>query len=120
MIDFLYSIIVYPLYQIVELCYYVFWKIVRNPGLAVIGVSLAVSFLCLPLYVIAEKWQTKERDTQKKLKSGIERIKSVFKGDEQYMILSTYYKENHYHPIMALRSSISLLIQIPFFMAAYI
>ena len=30
-----------------------------------------------------------------------------------------YYRENHYHPIMALRSSLSLLIQIPFFIAAY-
>jgi membrane protein insertase Oxa1/YidC/SpoIIIJ len=30
-----------------------------------------------------------------------------------------YYRENHYHPVMALRSAISLLIQIPFFMAAY-
>ena len=35
------------------------------------------------------------------------------------MILSAFYKENHYHPIMALRSSFGLLIQIPFFMAAY-
>ena len=35
------------------------------------------------------------------------------------MILSTFYKQNHYHPIMALRSSFGLLIQIPFFMAAY-
>ncbi len=40
-------------------------------------------------------------------------------GDEQYMILSTFYKQNHYHPMMALRSSFGLLIQIPFFMAAY-
>ena len=35
------------------------------------------------------------------------------------MVLSTFYKENHYHPIYALRSSFSLLIQIPFFIAAY-
>ncbi|UKI54053.1 MAG: YidC/Oxa1 family membrane protein insertase [Treponema sp.] len=56
---------------------------------------------------------------KKKLDPGINRIKSVFKGDEQYMILTTFYKENHYHPLMALRSSFGLLIQIPFFMAAY-
>lgn len=35
------------------------------------------------------------------------------------MMLSTYYRQNHYHPLMALRSSFSLLIQIPFFIAAY-
>ena len=117
--NFLYLILIYPLYQIVELCYTLSDGIVKNPGLAIIGVSLAVSFLCLPLYVIAERWQEVERQTQKKLKPGIDRIKAVFKGDEQYMILSTFYRQNHYHPMMALRSSISLLIQIPFFMAAY-
>ena len=119
MLDFLYSIIIYPLYQLVELCYYVGWKVFKNDGIAVLIVSFAVSFFCLPLYIIAENWQEKERNIQKKLKPGIDRIKAVFKGDEQYMILSTYYKQNHYHPMMALRSSISLAIQIPFFIAAY-
>ena len=75
--------------------------------------------MCLPLYAIAEKWQTIERNTQKKLKPGIDRIKATFKGDEQYMILNTFYHQNHYHPLMSLRSSIGLLIQIPFFIAAY-
>ena len=116
---FYYLLIIYPLYQIIEFCYTLSDGIVKNPGLAIAGVSLAVSFLCLPLYVIAEGWQEKERQTQAKLKPGIDRIKRAFKGDEQYMILSTFYRQNHYHPMMALRSSISLLIQIPFFIAAY-
>ena len=119
MLDFLYNIIIYPLIQIIEIVYLVVWKVFRNSGYAVLGVSVAVTFLCLPLYIIAESWQQKERDIQKKLKPGIDRIKAVFKGDEQYMILSTYYKQNNYKPIMALRSSFGLLIQIPFFIAAY-
>lgn len=117
--NFFYLLIIYPLYQIIEFCYTLSDGIVKNPGLAIAGVSLAVSFLCLPLYVIAEGWQEKERQAQAKLKPGIDRIKRAFKGDEQYMILSTFYRQNHYHPMMALRSSISLLIQIPFFIAAY-
>ena len=119
MFDFLYSIIIYPLYQIVELIYSIGYKVYKNPGFALFIVSLGVSFLCLPLYIIAEQWQETERHIQAKLKPGIDRIKKAFKGDEQYMILSTYYKQNHYHPMMALRSSISLAIQIPFFIAAY-
>lgn len=117
--QFLYLLLIYPLYQIIEFCYTLSDGIVKNPGMAIIGVSLAVSFLCLPLYIIAENWQEKERQAQAKMKPGIDRIKAVFKGDEQYMILSTFYRQNHYHPMMALRSSISLLIQIPFFIAAY-
>ncbi|MBO5137520.1 MAG: YidC/Oxa1 family membrane protein insertase [Spirochaetaceae bacterium] len=119
MLDFLYNLIIYPLIQIIEVVYLVVWKVFKNSGYAVLGVSVAVTFLCLPLYIVAESWQEKERQIQKKLKPGIDRIKAVFKGDEQYMILSTFYRQNHYHPMMALRSSFGLLIQIPFFMAAY-
>ena len=119
MSETLYTMIIYPLHQIIEFVYRIFMEIFKVPGFAVIGVSIAVTLLCLPLYAVAEKWQVSERETQKKLKPGIERIKSVFKDDEQYMMLSTFYKQNHYHPMMVLRSSIGLLIQIPFFMATY-
>ncbi len=119
MLDFLYNLIIYPLVQIIEVAYLVVWKVFKNSGYAVLGVSVAVTFLCLPLYIVAESWQEKERAIQKRLKPGVDRIKAVFKGDEQYMILSTYYRQNHYHPMMALRSSFGLLIQVPFFMAAY-
>lgn len=119
MSNFLYTLIIYPLYQIIEVVYRVFYEICNNEGISVIGVSIAVTLLCLPLYAVAENWQQIERDTQKRMKSGIERIKDTFKSDEQYMILNTFYKQNHYHPMMALRSSFGLLIQIPFFIAAY-
>jgi len=117
--NIIYTIILYPLVQIIEISYKIFDKLFSNTGLSVIGVSFTVTLLCLPLYIVAEHWQQVERDTQTKLKPGIDRIKQTFKGDEQYMILSTFYKQNHYHPMMALRSSFGLLIQIPFFMAAY-
>ena len=115
----LYTLILYPLIQLIEISFKLFDKIFDNTGIAILGVSFTVTLFCLPLYIVAEKWQQIERDTQTKLKSGIDRIKQTFKGDEQYMILSTFYKQNHYHPMMALRSSFGLLIQVPFFMAAY-
>jgi YidC/Oxa1 family membrane protein insertase len=88
-------------------------------GLSVIALSIVVSLLCLPVYIVAEKWQQLERNIQKKLKPKIDKIKAVFKGDEQYMILCAYYRQNHYHPVYAMRSTFGLLIQIPFFIAAY-
>lgn len=118
-ISVLYSIILAPIVQIIEISYKLFSKVFDNSGIAVLGVSLTVTLLCLPLYIVAESWQEKERKIQKDLKPGVERIKNFFKGDEQYMILSTFYRQNHYHPIMALRSSFGILIQIPFFLAAY-
>ncbi|MBP5283214.1 MAG: membrane protein insertase YidC [Treponema sp.] len=115
----LYDTILSPITQIIEIAYRIFSKMFGNTGIAVLGVSLTVTLLCLPLYIVAEKWQETERDIQARMKGGIDRIKKAFKGDEQYMMLNTLYRQNHYHPIMALRSSFGILIQIPFFLAAY-
>ena len=119
MISILYTIIIFPLAQIIELSFLLIFSISRNIGISLCGVSLAITLLTLPLYRKAESLQAKERDVQKKMALKIKKIKSVFKGDEQYMILSTYYRQNHYHPIYALRSTFGLLIQIPFFIAAW-
>ena len=119
MLDIPYTIIIYPLVQIIEVIYRTGYKLFNNTELAIICVSLAVTFLCLPLYVVAEKWQQSERGISRKLKPKIDKIKAVFSGDERYMILSTYYRQNHYHPLYALRNSFGILIQVPFFIAAY-
>lgn len=117
--SFLYNIIVYPIELLVELLFVFFFKAFDNIGIAIAAISVLISLLSLPLYNRAEAIQKKERDQRIRLQPGIDRIKAVFKGDEQYMILSTFYKQNKYHPAYTLRSSISLLIQVPFFIAAY-
>jgi YidC/Oxa1 family membrane protein insertase len=119
MIDLLYTIIIYPLYTIIEVFYNIIFVIFENSGISIIFVSVAVTVLSLPLYIVAEKWQQVERDITKKLKPKVDKIRKCFKGDEQYFILSTYYRQNHYHPVYALRNSVGILIQIPFFIAAY-
>ena len=108
-----------PITTILEVFYLFFYKLLNNSALSIIGLSFVITILTLPLYLKAEKLQDEARNITNKLKNNVKRIKLAFKGDEQYMILRTYYKQNHYHPIMGLRSSFSLLIQIPFFMGAY-
>jgi len=119
LLNFLYTLIIFPLEQIIELSYVFIFRIFHNHGLSVLGVSFTVSILTLPLYFMAEKHQRSEQDIQKKMKPEIDNIKAVFSGDERFMRLSAYYRQNEYHPLYALRSSISLFIQIPFFIAAY-
>ncbi|AEF82661.1 YidC/Oxa1 family membrane protein insertase [Leadbettera azotonutricia] len=121
MLDILFNIIIYPIKLLLECVYMILSVSVfkDNIGVSLAGLSITVNLLCLPLYTKAEKLQEAERDIQKRLAPRAADIKKYFKGDERYMILSMHYRENHYHPIMALRSSLSLLIQIPFFIAAY-
>ena len=120
MINFLYTILIYPVYLFVEFVFFVVNIITNgNIGISIVLLSLGINIICLPMYNVAEQWQEKERAVQKKMKAKITDIKAVFKGDERYLMLSTYYRQNNYHPLYALRSMFALFIQIPFFIAAY-
>ena len=119
MAEHLYNLVIFPLEAIIEIFYLLFVRVTHSPGIAIVGIGFAVNILALPLYAKAERWQALERQIQKRMKPKIDDIKAVFKGDERMMILSTYYRQNHYHPFYALRSSFGLLLQIPFFIAAY-
>ena len=115
----LYTLIISPLELLFEVVFMIAKRIIGNPGFAIVFLSIAVNFLVLPLYKRADELQAEERDIQAKMAYRIKRIKSTFKGDERFFMLQEYYRINHYKPIYALNSSASLLLQIPFFIAAY-
>ena len=119
MLTLLYQLIIMPLELIIEVIFTVMYRMLDHAGPAIIGVSIVVSFLILPLYRRADVMQEEERDRQDAMKHWVDHIKRTFKGDEQYMLLTTYYRQMNYHPLYALKSSVSLLLQIPFFIAAY-
>lgn len=117
----LYTLIISPIETIIEAVFCFELTIVGFLGAAgaIITVSLAVGFLALPIYNVADAIQKKERDTQAEMAQGIKRIKETFTGDERFMMMQTFYREHHWSPVYALRSSLSILIEIPFFIAAY-
>ena len=117
--DALYRFVLGPLELLFDTAYAVAYKITSNPGLSIIALSIIINLLILPLYQRADQIQEEERNQITRMKPGIDKIKRVFKGDEQYFILKTYYRQNQYKPYYSLRSSLPLLLQIPFFMAAY-
>lgn len=115
----LYNILIYPIELIVDLVFTLMNKLLSNPGLSIVAVSVAINFLILPMYKRSDALQEKERENQKRLSHWVSHIRKTFQGDERFMMLSEYYRQNDYKPIYALRGSISLLLQIPFFIAAY-
>ena len=115
----LYTLIISPLELLFEVVFMIAKRVIGNPGFAIVFLSLAVNFLVLPLYKRADELQAEERDIQARMACRIKRIKSTFKGDERFFMLQEYYRINHYKPVYALKSSASLLLQIPFFIAAY-
>lgn len=116
----LYTIIIRPLELLFELIFSQAMNIIRKgPGVAIIVLSLIINILVLPLYNRADKMQEEENQKAKSLEKGIKHIKETFSGDERVMMLNTYYRQNDYSPLSALKGSMSLLLEIPFFIAAY-
>ena len=120
MMIFFYKLIISPLEYIVENLFSLFFYVFEfNIGFAIIAISFTVTLLCLPFYCRADKIRKEEDEKYLILKPYIEKIKRNFKKDEQFFMLRTLYRQHNYNPIMSLRNSFSLLLQIPFFIAAY-
>ena len=115
----LYQLLITPLGLLFETIFRFAYSTLEDVGLSIIPLSLVMNFLLLPFYNRAAVIQKEEHEREQRLAPGIEHIKKTFKGDKRFMILQTYYRQNHYSPIYTIRSSFSLLLQIPFFMAAY-
>lgn len=115
----LYTLLFQPLQVLFEVIYSIANSLIGNRGLSIIALSVAMNFLVLPLYRRADAMQEQERDIEAKLEKGVYHIKKTFKGDERMMMLQTYYRQNNYKPTYVLRGATSLLLQIPFFIAAY-
>lgn len=117
--EFLYGVIIGPLKLILEVIFAIGARITNNVGLGIVFLSAVLNILLLPLYNKADEIQRIENEKQNLMKPDVDFIKKTFKGNEQFYILQTYYRQHDYNPVYSLRSSISLLLQIPFFIAAY-
>lgn len=115
----LYQLLIRPLELIFEVAYGVAIGLTDNHGLSIFVLSLTVNVLLLPLYRRADAIQDEERQIGQRLAPWVKHIKKTFSGDERYMILQTYYRQNNYKPYYALRGMMPLVLEIPFFIAAY-
>ena len=116
---YLFLLFVEPLKLMIEFIYFYAYKLTGNCALSIFVLSLLVNLLVLPLYNRADDLQLKAKAKEDEIRPMADHIKKTFKGDERVMMLQTYYREAGYSQLNSLKSAISLVLQIPFFMAAY-
>lgn len=117
--DILEKLLIGPLKLVFEIIFQATNEAIDNPAVSIVILSLLMNILVLPLYRRADAMQEQARDIEAKLHDGVTHIKKTFSGDERMMILQAYYRQNDYKPTHVLKGSVSLLLEIPFFMAAY-
>lgn len=115
----LFFIFIQPLVLLIEFIFTIMSRIFGNYGVAIIMVSVVINILIFPLYKRSDAMQEQERKKQKEMEYWVKHIRKTFRGDERFMMLSTYYRQQNYQPVNAIKGSLSLLLQIPFFIAAY-
>ena len=107
----LYWLCIFPIAEAIEIIYTILYRVVDDYGIATVGLSFAVTLLTLPIYMVAERWQGVERDKEMAMAPKVGRIRKAFRGDERFMMLSAYYREQGYKPVYALRSAFSILVR---------
>ena len=113
------TIILYPLRLCFELVYAVSCRLLHSEGLAIICVSLVVNLLLLPVYGKADSLRDRVLAKQEAMRRGVSHIRRTFTGDERFLMLSEYYAQSGWSPFSSLLPSLSILLQLPFFIAAY-
>lgn len=117
--NIIFYLLVEPLRLLFEVIFFYAYKFTGNCGLSIIAMSLVVNFLLLSLYFRADKLEKEQNDKKKAMEPRINLIKKAFKGDERVMMLRAYYRQVGYKSTDVLKESVSLFLQIPFFIAAY-
>ena len=111
--------IISPFIFFIEKVFLFSYQITGNYGVAIILLSFSVSLLLLPIFIFIEKSKKKDDIIKQKMKPLIDEIKRVYKGQERYYYIKTINRQHNYSSLKALIPILSLLIQIPFFIAAY-
>lgn len=119
MLEFLYLIFIAPIEVCMGAVFEACHALTGSYGLSLIGVSIVVSTAVLPFYNKVETWQEAERDIKMRMAPREAMIRRAFKGQERFAMLQTLYRQSGYSPLMSLRSSLGVMLQIPFFIAAY-
>ena len=97
----------------------VLYALTDNYGLSIIFLSILINILTLPFYYVAEHLKIQHKKKIEPLNPKIDLLKRNFKGQERHLYLQTLYKIYNYHPLSSIKASFGLLLQVPFFFAAF-
>ncbi|WP_297096138.1 membrane protein insertase YidC [uncultured Draconibacterium sp.] len=108
-----------PFVYIIRTIFEAGYKFTGNYGLSIVLLSFAISLLLLPIFIYIEKAKKRDEVVKKRMQPLVKEIKQVYTGQERYYYLKTLNRQFGYSQFKALVPILSLLVQIPFFIAAY-
>ncbi len=118
--EILYCFFIAPVEYLIEVLFFLLFRLWHdNAGATIISLGICISLITLPLYLQADKIQNAANDKRKAMQVWERKIKKNFTGEERFMMLASYYKKVGYRQTDEIKSVLPLILQIPFFFAAY-
>jgi len=117
--NILYFLIIKPIETVLSFLFSTYVDLTGSSGLSIILLSLSVTIIMFPLFYIAEVWKRKEQAVEKRMKKRLSYIKKYYTGQKRYCMIKATHRLEGYTAASSFRTSFGLLIQIPFFFAAY-
>lgn len=97
----------------------IFHQWTSNYGLSIVLLSLAVMVIMYPLFWLSELIIEIHRAKLQAMKPALDKLKEVSNKHETYYYTQTIYRQFGYKQWYSFAGLIGLMIQIPFFLAAY-
>lgn len=114
-----FELIMSPFVYIIKQIFLFSYQLTGDYGTAIVLLSFAISSLLLPIFIFIEKAKKKDDAIKLKMKPLIDEIKRCYKGQERFYYIKTINRQHNYSSFRSLIPILSLLLQIPFFIAAY-
>ncbi len=95
------------------------FDLLGSHGVSILVLNLVVNIALVPLYMLTDRWKRREQALRSKMQPEIDKIDAYYTGQERYYYIRAIHRRHGHSALGALRVSAGLLIQIPFFLAAY-
>ncbi|MDO4179048.1 MAG: YidC/Oxa1 family membrane protein insertase [Phascolarctobacterium sp.] len=115
----LYNYTIYPIECVYKIIYLFLYHHIYSYGLSLVLLSIFTYCVTHPLLQWASGMSREEKEVQEYMKPQLDKIKAELKGAEQHRAIQRLFKRYGYHPVMAVRSAVGVMLQLPFLMAAY-
>lgn len=92
---------------------------IHSYGWSLLLLSFATTIITKPINSYIEEIVDRERTIKNILSPQIEKINKQYKGRIRHEAISRLYYRYRYHPLLAIRSSLGLFVQLPFLLGAY-
>lgn len=111
--------ILYPIELLLSGVFSFSYNLTGHYGYALILMSVCITLITTPIYLVADYWKNQEKKIQDLMKEDIDCIKAHYSKQKQFYLTQAAHRIYNYKAWYPLRTSLGILIEIPFFFAAF-